>query len=136
MAGLLLDTHVFLWWRQGGQRLPKEIREAIIDSELVFVSSASAWEIAIKRSLGRLQIPGTVAAGIEDSQFSPLLVSLAHADAVAELREQLAQVAAVGAVAPTVVGEVLWPIGRPQAALQIGEPLRGGVDPKLGGLGA
>ena len=85
MAGLLLDTHIFLWWRQGGQRLQRKIREAIIDSELVFVSSASAWEIAIKRSLGRLQIPGTVAAGIEDSQFSPLLVSLAHADAVAEL---------------------------------------------------
>ena len=44
---LLLDTHVFLWWRTNGDRLTPEAREAISTAPLVFVSSASAWEAAI-----------------------------------------------------------------------------------------
>ncbi len=52
---LLLDTHAFLWMLDAPQRLPAGIRSAIEDVENeVFVSAASAWEIAIKQSLGRL----------------------------------------------------------------------------------
>ena len=52
---LLLDTHAFIWWFEGSDRLPVPVRAAISeDSTDVFVSAASAWEIATKHRLGRL----------------------------------------------------------------------------------
>ena len=52
---LLLDTHALLWWWSGDPSLPVAAREAISDSDsTVFVSAASAWEIATKMRLGRL----------------------------------------------------------------------------------
>ncbi|MXW24658.1 MAG: type II toxin-antitoxin system VapC family toxin [Chloroflexi bacterium] len=53
---LLLDTHAFIWWFEGSGALPAAARSAISDeSNDVFVSAASAWEIAIKHRLGRLR---------------------------------------------------------------------------------
>ena len=43
---LLLDTHVFLWWRAEPERLTREAHGAIARADLVFVSAASAWEAA------------------------------------------------------------------------------------------
>ncbi len=52
---LLLDTHALLWWWADDPSLPVTAREAIADSESkVFVSAASAWEMATKMRLGRL----------------------------------------------------------------------------------
>ena len=52
---LLLDTHVLLWTLDDPTRLRGEAHEAIVDERNdVFVSAASAWEIAIKRALGKL----------------------------------------------------------------------------------
>jgi PIN domain nuclease of toxin-antitoxin system len=45
---LLLDTHVFLWWRTNPARLSTAAREAIATTTIVFVSAASAWEAGIK----------------------------------------------------------------------------------------
>ncbi len=55
---LLLDTHVFLWFVAGDQRLSANARQALeaADAEL-FLSAASIWEMAIKSSLGRLTLP-------------------------------------------------------------------------------
>ena len=61
---LLLDTHVFLWWRDDSRRLKTSARRAIAEAQIVFVSAATAWEAAIKAALGRLQIPDTVEAGV------------------------------------------------------------------------
>lgn len=53
---LLLDTHAFIWWFEGSGALPAAARSAISDeSNDVFVSAASAWEIATKHRLGRLR---------------------------------------------------------------------------------
>lgn len=82
---LLLDTHVFLWWRLDSARLQKQAREAIASAELVFVSTASAWEAAIKMSLGRLKLPEPFEKGVVDSAFEKLLVDFPHARRVAEL---------------------------------------------------
>ncbi len=51
----LLDTHALLWWLDGDPKLSATAR-AIIESDtsLVFVSAASAWEIAIKARIGKL----------------------------------------------------------------------------------
>lgn len=82
---LLLDTHVFLWWREDNPRLAPEARGAIADADLCFVSAASAWEVAIKMRLGKIRIPGPFEAAVEDSRMSKLPVTFAHAAATAEL---------------------------------------------------
>ncbi|THF63997.1 type II toxin-antitoxin system VapC family toxin [Pseudothauera nasutitermitis] len=52
---LLLDTHALLWWFTDDPRLSAGARRAIADeSNTVFVSAASAWEIATKHRLGKL----------------------------------------------------------------------------------
>lgn len=54
---ILLDTHILLWWAAGDKRLSKVARRIIEKEEnLIFVSAASFWELAIKKSLGRLEI--------------------------------------------------------------------------------
>jgi PIN domain nuclease of toxin-antitoxin system len=54
---LLLDTHILLWWVMADRRLPKTLSTALQSSENdVAVSAASIWEIAVKRSLGRIEV--------------------------------------------------------------------------------
>ncbi len=78
---LLLDTHAFLWWVTDSSDLSRRAREAIADPGTpVFVSAASAWEISIKRSLGRIDITDQdVANGIAESGFLELAISARHA---------------------------------------------------------
>jgi PIN domain nuclease of toxin-antitoxin system len=82
---LLLDTHVFLWWRSEPERLSADAREAIAEAEAVLVSAASAWEAAIKTGLGKLKLPATLESGVLDSGFERLVVTFAHAESVAAL---------------------------------------------------
>ena len=76
---LLLDTHVFLWWLADDRRLSANARKAIEDSELVFVSAATAWEIGIKSSLKKLEFRGELEAEMTANNFLPLPVTVAHA---------------------------------------------------------
>jgi PIN domain nuclease of toxin-antitoxin system len=82
---LLLDTHAFLWWRGDSRKLRANVRRAIADAQIVFVSAASAWEASIKAALGRLQIPDTIEAGVIDSGFEKLPISFSHAEAAGRL---------------------------------------------------
>jgi len=55
---LLLDTHVLLWAASEPEQLTAQARDALEDgSNDVLVSVVSAWEIAIKQSLGKLELP-------------------------------------------------------------------------------
>ncbi len=57
MTRLLLDTHLVLWWLNGDPRLPQQVMERVqAEQAEVFVSQASLWEMAIKASIGRLQV--------------------------------------------------------------------------------
>ena len=61
MTRLLLDTHALLWWWSGDSALSSSASDAIADAgATVFVSAASAWEIATKVRLGRLRDHGDV----------------------------------------------------------------------------
>ncbi|GMV18788.1 MAG: hypothetical protein AMXMBFR56_70120 [Polyangiaceae bacterium] len=82
---LLLDTHVFVWFVDDNRKLRAPVRSAVRDADIVYVSAASAWEIAIKMSLGKLRFPGSVDDAIVRSGFAPLSVLVPHADAVASL---------------------------------------------------
>lgn len=82
---LLLDTHVFLWWRAEPARLAPEVRNRIATADIVFVSVATAWETAIKVSLGRLELPATIETGVLASGFEKLLITFSHAEHAAAL---------------------------------------------------
>lgn len=51
---LLLDTHILLWWLEGDRRLSKANRETIAEAPEIFVSAASAYEVALKAKLGKI----------------------------------------------------------------------------------
>jgi PIN domain nuclease of toxin-antitoxin system len=54
---LLLDTHALLWALEDDPRLGQQARALLgAPQEAVFVSLASAWEMAIKQSLGKLRL--------------------------------------------------------------------------------
>ena len=81
----LLDTHVFLWWRSEPTRIKPEIRQSIVEADLVFVSAASVWEAAIKSSLGKLRLPASIEGGVTESGFEKLPITFSHAAGVADL---------------------------------------------------
>ncbi len=84
---ILLDTHALIWALAKPERLPAAIRRAVQAAENeVYASLASAWEIAIKVALDRLEfdvraMEGTLAA----SGIQTLGISLQHTTRVAEL---------------------------------------------------
>ena len=81
MQRLLLDTHVLLKALADDPGLAPATRSAITDSaNEVFVSAVSVWEIAIKRSLGKLRAPDGMASLIEESGFLELVVTSFHAE--------------------------------------------------------
>ena len=82
---LLLDANVLLWWLSESSRLSKSAREAIIASDLTYVSAATAWEIAIKVALGKLEFRGEMEAQLTLNHFRPLPVTVAHAVTAARL---------------------------------------------------
>ena len=53
----LLDTHVVLWFMGAPAELTPEARAAIVEAELVGVSAATVWEIAIKATVGKIRPP-------------------------------------------------------------------------------
>jgi PIN domain nuclease of toxin-antitoxin system len=77
---LLLDTHTFLWWDEG--KLPPAVVRRIQGAEEVYVSAASAWEIAIKAGLGKIAVRASLAEAIADYAFLPLPIRMEHGDAV------------------------------------------------------
>jgi PIN domain nuclease of toxin-antitoxin system len=86
---LLLDTHTLIWWLEGNRKLGRRARGAIESTAtIVWISAASAWEIAIKVSLGRLDLaepPGCAFPGNGAQPFPATAVSLVHALAVRTL---------------------------------------------------
>lgn len=80
-----MDTEAFIWWGADDRRLGSNTRRAIRDAEVVYVSAVSAWEIAIKSALGKLQTTRDPAGAVAESGFTPLPISFAHASAVRDL---------------------------------------------------
>jgi PIN domain nuclease of toxin-antitoxin system len=82
---LLLDTHALLWWL-ADEELTTEARDAIADqANLVAVSAVSAWEISIKKTLGKLSAPDDLERQVQQGGFLPLSISVAHGLAAGQL---------------------------------------------------
>ncbi len=78
---LLLDTHVAIWWDVGAP-LSKAAKQAIRDADEVYVSAASAWEIAIKQALGKIRSDRSLMELCADSGFLELPVLMRHTHAL------------------------------------------------------
>jgi PIN domain nuclease of toxin-antitoxin system len=83
---LLLDTHALLWWLAGDEQLSPSARTAIADQDNdVFVSAASAWEIATKHRIGKLPAVAVIVADLDrvllDQSFIGLPISIRHGQA-------------------------------------------------------
>ena len=81
---LLLDTHAFIWWLAGSERLPQSARHAISDeANEKLISAAAAWEIATKYRLGKLPsaeaVAIDVAGAIASQGFDELPITVADA---------------------------------------------------------
>lgn len=86
---ILLDTHVALWAITDSPKLPKKARELIESTKSsVWISAATVWEIAIKHSLGRGDMPVSSQDALRyfrESGYRFLPVEPEHASAVEDL---------------------------------------------------
>lgn len=87
---LLLDTHALLWWATLDPNLSAKAKRAIVDEASdVYVSAASAWEIATKVRIGKLEWPaeaGSIQAYATAQGFRALPILLEHAERAGQLQ--------------------------------------------------
>jgi PIN domain nuclease of toxin-antitoxin system len=73
---VLLDTHILLWWLAADPALPRRAAEVISDADTtVVVSAATAWEIAIKKAVGRLEAPDDLLDALEANDFESIAIT-------------------------------------------------------------
>lgn len=78
---VLLDTHAFLWWVSDEKPLPRKAAKLISDEgNIIFVSHATVWEMAIKTAIGKLTLPEAVGTFVQKqcklNRFQLLPISL------------------------------------------------------------
>jgi PIN domain nuclease of toxin-antitoxin system len=80
-APLLLDTQHFLWWQEGSTRIEPSTTSLIERAPQVYVSAITAVEIAVKVSIGKLQVPATpFPEAITAAGFTSLPFAVHHAE--------------------------------------------------------
>jgi PIN domain nuclease of toxin-antitoxin system len=85
-VNFLLDTHALLWWLSDDPALKAEARQSISQaSNTIYVSAASAWEISIKKALGKLDAPNDLHAALLANRFEPLPITIDHATSAGQL---------------------------------------------------
>ncbi len=80
----LLDTHAFLWWLDGDERLSLTARDLIAgEDNIIFFSAASAWEITTKVRIGKLpgatEVADQLANCLLQQGFTELPITVNHA---------------------------------------------------------
>lgn len=82
----LLDTHVILWWLTDPKKINRKANKIIGDREnKIFISSASFWEMAIKKSIGRLTLPHNLIETLISEGFETLPILPEEGLGVADL---------------------------------------------------
>ena len=84
---ILLDTHILLWWLKDDRRLSDTAVNIIGNAANdIYISAVNAWEIAIKKSLGRVQIDmDEFLKSIKSSGLGVLNITVNHACQVSNL---------------------------------------------------
>jgi PIN domain nuclease of toxin-antitoxin system len=82
---LLMDTQALLWWL-ADEGLTAEVRDTVAEpANLVLVSAVTAWEISIKKALGKLTAPDDIERQVDEGGFTPLPISISHGIAAGQL---------------------------------------------------
>jgi PIN domain nuclease of toxin-antitoxin system len=80
---LLIDSHVLLWWWNAQPKLTGSAAKALLSSSnRIYVSSAVAWELAIKVNLGKLDardLISNLSRLLSEEGFHRLAISTDHA---------------------------------------------------------
>lgn len=84
-TALLLDSNVVVWFDKRSPRLPALAMKEIEAAPQVFVSAVTAWELAIKQSLGGLSLSRPVSHLVEAAGMIELPVTFRHGEAVQRL---------------------------------------------------
>jgi PIN domain nuclease of toxin-antitoxin system len=80
---LLLDTHAVLWFVGADPRLSDNARDHLRDgAHRVLISAVVVWEVAVKRSLGKLDAPNEYLSLLLSGGAQALAVTIEHAVAV------------------------------------------------------
>jgi PIN domain nuclease of toxin-antitoxin system len=82
---LLLDSNVVVWLDQKPRRIPDSVLLRLESAPQVFLSAVTAWELAIKQSLGSLTLLRPVSDLIHTHQMTELPVTIRHGEAVGQL---------------------------------------------------
>jgi PIN domain nuclease of toxin-antitoxin system len=87
---ILLDTHAILWFFAGSEKISQTAKKLIDDvKNLKLISIASAWEMAIKQSQGKLELSKTASQYITEKlvfkDFSLLPIQLDHLELISSL---------------------------------------------------
>lgn len=85
MTGLLLDTHVVIWWLLDDDTLSDEVKDRLDDDPEVWISSVVVWEVAIKEAIGKLAGPEHLADEVAESGFRQMPITFEHATAAGRL---------------------------------------------------
>lgn len=80
---LLLDTNALIRWHLG--LLPPAVVRRVKRADLVVVSAVSSWEIAVKRSIGKLKFDDPVEELLAQNGFLGLPVTIRHGDLLRDL---------------------------------------------------
>jgi PIN domain nuclease of toxin-antitoxin system len=81
-----VDTHILLWWLTDNPLLSRRALDLIADpSNVVFVSAVTLWEIRLKQSVGKLQVPLNLEERLAGESFESLPLLASHTREVASL---------------------------------------------------
>lgn len=81
---MLIDTHVLMDLLGKGTRIGPTTHD-LLSADMVFVSVASTWEMAIKAAKGKLTMPPNLGSAITDAGVRPLPIRLEHSLAIGEI---------------------------------------------------
>ncbi len=84
-AQYLLDSNVLFCLNSSPDRIPADVITELDAAVAVYFSAASSWELAIKQSLGKLQMSGSISAFEERAGFLELAGTTRFAEAAAQL---------------------------------------------------
>jgi PIN domain nuclease of toxin-antitoxin system len=86
MMKILLDTHILIWWLSKASRLSQTEIDLITDSDnFIFVSAATAWEIAVKKMIGKLEAPDDLPVALAVNNFLELPITIEHSQKLYQL---------------------------------------------------
>ncbi len=84
----IIDTHVLLWLLSDSEELSSNAKRELKSGNKIYVSVASLWEIAIKKSIGKLRLAysiGDIVEKCEKYKIDILSIKPSHLDYIEKL---------------------------------------------------